>query len=136
VSKSIHAGRSRHFQNLKGYSMFIGNFADLMTAIDKLDAADRLKLAEKLAAKKLDDIRAAAEQKRAARLDAAMQNEALQPMIKTVLRQLRRLGLDFEKIAAKADVASVDKAARELPGFTSGEAIELKTALARLGAIN
>jgi hypothetical protein len=115
--------------------MFIGNFADLLTAVDKLDAADRLKLAEKLSAKKLADVKAATERNRAARLDAAMQNEALQPMIKTVLRQLRRLGLDFEKIAAKADVAAVDAAVRNLPGFTAQESIELKTALSRLGAL-
>jgi hypothetical protein len=116
--------------------MFIGNFNDLMTAIDKLDSADRVKLAEKLSGQKMADVKAAAEKQRLARVDAALQNEALRPMFKTALRQLRRLGLDFEKIAATADVASVDRAARALPEFTAAEAIELKTALARLGAIN
>jgi hypothetical protein len=116
--------------------MFIGNFADLMTAVDKLDAADRLKLAEKLSAKKIDDLKAAAETKRVARIEAAMQNESLQPMLKMTMRQLRRLGLDFETIAAKADVAAVDAAARNLPSFTAQESIELKTALSRLGALH
>jgi hypothetical protein len=93
-------------------------------------------VAERLSAKKLDDVKAAAEQKRAARLDAALKNDTLQPMVKMALRQLRRLGLDFETIAAKADVAAIDAAARNLPGFTAQESIELKTALSRLGALH
>jgi hypothetical protein len=116
--------------------MFIGNFNDLLKAVDALDANDRIKLAEKLSAKKLDDIKAAADKKRLARIEAAMQNDDLQPTVKMVLRQLRRLSLDFETIAATADVGAVDKAVRALPGFTAAEAFELKAGLAKLGAIN
>lgn len=82
------------------------------------------------------DVKAAAEKKRLAHIEAALKSDVLRPTFQLAMRQLRRLGLHFEDIAAKADVGAVDKAARELPEFTPGEAIELKCALAKLGAIN
>lgn len=112
---------------------FIGKAVDeIMLAIDKLDAADRLKLTEKLSAKKLDDIKAAADTKRMAKLKAAAQERSVPFM--TALRSLHRLGLDIEAVAAKADIAAVE-AAMTQQNWPPFDRVQLKTVLANIGAI-
>lgn len=112
--------------------MFIGNITDLLLAIDKLDAADRVKVAEKLAAKKMDDIRAAADTKRMAKLKAAAQERSV-PFV-TALRSLQRLGLDIEAVADKADIKAVEAAMTE-HNWSNFDRVQLKTVLFNIGCI-
>jgi hypothetical protein len=112
--------------------MLIG---DVAKAIEALSASDRAALLQKLSAAKLDDLKAAADNSRLARLNACAQDEKYAVAFKTALRGLRRLGLDIEKIAAAGDTTALDKAMTE-QRWSIEERIQLKTVLANIGGIS
>jgi hypothetical protein len=105
---------------------------DVLSAIDRLSAEDRVQLSEKLAARKMADIKAAADTKRLDRLRAAARDRSV-PFV-TALRSLHRLGLDLEAVAEKVDIKAVEAAMAEKkwPAF---ERVQLKTVLANIGVI-
>jgi hypothetical protein len=113
---------------------FIGKTTvdDIMLAIDRLDAADRVKISERLAAKKMDDLRAAADTKRLERLKAAARDRSV-PFI-TAIRSLQRVGLDIEAVAEKADIKAVE-AAMTAHNWPNSDRVQLKTVLANIGVI-
>jgi hypothetical protein len=111
---------------------FLPTFDTILQAIDELEPAERTRLAERLAAKKMDDIKAAAENNRMARLKAAAKDRSV--AFVTACRSLQRLGLDIEAVADKADIDAVDAAMADA-GWKTDERIKLKSVLASIGAV-
>jgi hypothetical protein len=74
---------------------------------------------------------------RAAKLNKALKSDEPRDKVavKTALRQMSRLGLDIDKIAASADVKAVEDAMTRA-GWQNLERMSLKTSLANIGVID
>jgi hypothetical protein len=74
---------------------------------------------------------------RAAKMTKAMkmENPFDQTNVKSALRQMQRLGLNIDQIAASGDVKAVDRAMTEA-GWKNTERMALKVVLANIGVID
>jgi hypothetical protein len=106
----------------------------LAAAIDMLSAADRQKLIDKINATKINDLKAAADKARFDRLNAAATDPKFAVAFRTAMRQLARLGLELEAVAAAGDVKALNKAMDDNK-WSSEERMQLKTVLANVGVI-
>jgi hypothetical protein len=116
----------------KGSSM--SSIDNVLKILETLSPAQRKEIAVKLTAMNAAGSAAAAERLRSTRLNEALQNPDNEVTVRTALRQLNQLGLDFEKVCASANTHELDKAMSE-NGRKSEQRYELKAMLAKLSAI-
>jgi hypothetical protein len=116
-------------------SISIGNHMtakELVSAVESLTAEQRVELLQKLQAAKIDDIKAAAEKRRLAKMHAAMSDERMQPTIKLVKGALHRIGInDFVQAS---DMAKLNKSMSDA-GLDMAARIEIKRQLSLIGVV-